>query len=225
MEVSGEYVFDAPREMVWEALQDPEVLGKVMPGGQGFEEVGENEYAGMLDVKVGPVQGKFKGQIVLSDLVAPESYAMSVDGKGAPGFVKANGSMKLTEQGDQTHIAYEGTARIGGRIASVGQRLLDASAKSIIRQSLEGLNEYFKAEQAREAVIEEAQAAGATAEEAAEAAARAHIPEYRPPSQSAVAYNVARDVAGDLIPPAYRPVVITVLVMIFICMLLRRRSS
>lgn len=225
MEVNGEYVFDAPREKVWEALQDPEVLGSVMPGGQGFEKVGENEYSGILNVKVGPVQGKFKGQIVLSDLVAPESYNMAVDGKGAPGFVKAEGSMKLTEQGEQTHLAYEGTARVGGRIASVGQRLLDVSAKSIIRQSLEGLNEYFKAEEVRDAAIEAAEAAGATPEEAAAAAAKVEVPEYKPPSQTMVAMNVAKDVADEFVPASYRPVLITIVVMLIICMLLRRRDS
>lgn len=225
MDVNGEYVFDAPREMVWEALKDPDVLGQVMPGGQGFQEVGENEYTGTLNVKVGPVQGKFDGHITLADLVAPESYSMTVDGKGAPGFVNAEGSMKLTDQGEKTHLAYEGTARIGGRIASVGQRLLDASAKSIIRQSLEGLNEYLKAEQAVEEVVEEAIAAGASAEEAAEIASRVERPAYEPPSQTTVTMNVARDVYNDMVPEKYRPIVITVVVMLIICLLLRRRRS
>jgi len=116
MEVGGEYTFDAPQELVWKALQDPEVLSSAMPGGEGFKEVGENEYAGKLNIKVGPVQGKFSGNIKLSDIVEPTSYNMAVNGRGAPGFVKAEGSMRLTGQGDTTDMAYEGTARIGGRI-------------------------------------------------------------------------------------------------------------
>ena len=122
MKLAGDYVFDAPQELVWKALQDPDVLSTAMPGGEGFEEVGENEYAGNLKVKVGPVQGVFKGNIKLEDIVEPESYTMIVDGKGAPGFVKATGNLKLSPEGEaKTRIDYEGEAKVGGcRPASDG---------------------------------------------------------------------------------------------------------
>ena len=216
MKVAGEYTFDAPQDLVWEALQDPDVLSNAMPGGEGFTEVGENEYEGNLNVKVGPVQGKFKGNIKLMDIVAPESYTMEVDGKGAPGFVKATGSLKLTPQGDKTNMVYDDEAKVGGRIASVGQRLLDASSKSIIRQSLDGLNDYLKVQYAARTTAE---AAGATEEEAAEAVAQAEVPEYKPPSQTSVAMNVAKDVAGDMIPPRYRPALIALGIVILLVVL------
>ncbi|HRQ39878.1 MAG TPA: carbon monoxide dehydrogenase subunit G [Chloroflexota bacterium] len=216
MIVEGEYTFDAPQDLVWQALQDPDVLSSAMPGGEGFTAVGENEYEGNLNVKVGPVQGKFKGNIKLTDIVAPESYTMQVDGKGAPGFVKAVGSLKLTPDGERTHIAYHGDAQVGGRIASVGQRLLDTSAKSIIRQSLDGLNEYLKVQVA----VRAAEAAGASAEEAA-AIAEAEMPTYTPPSQTAVAMNVAKDVVGDLVPPPYRPLLIGGVVLLVLLILYR----
>ena len=217
MKVAGEYIFDAPQDLVWEALQDPDVLSNAMPGGEGFAEVGENEYEGNLNVKVGPVQGKFKGSIKLTDVVAPDSYTMQVDGKGAPGFVKATGSLKLSPEGDdKTHMVYEGEAKIGGRIASVGQRLLDASSKSIIRQSLEGLNDYLKVQVAARATSETTDTAE---EEAAEAVAPAAVPEYTPPSQTSVAMNVAKDVAGDMIPPRYRPALIGLVVVIILVIL------
>ena len=216
MKVAGEYTFDAPQDLVWQALQDPDVLSNAMPGGDSFTEVGENEFEGLLNVKVGPVQGKFKGNIKLMDIVAPDSYTMEVDGKGAPGFVKATGSLKLTPDGDKTHMVYDGDAKIGGRIASVGQRLLDASSKSIIRQSLEGLNEYLTVQAAARAAAE---SAGASEEEIAEAVAQAEVPEYKPPSQTAVAANVAKDVAGDLIPPKLRPVLIIIGVLILLAIL------
>ena len=217
MKIAGNYIFDAPPNLVWKALQDPDVLSSAMPGGEGFEEVGENEYAGNLKVKVGPVQGVFKGNIKLEDIVEPVSYTMIVDGKGAPGFVKATGSLQLTPDGDgKTRIDYDGEAKVGGRIASVGQRLMDASAKSIIRQSLDGLNEYLKVQTA---VQSAAQDAGASEEEVTEAVAQAEVPEYKPPSQTAVAANVAKDVAGDLIPPKYRPILIGVVVLTILAIL------
>ncbi|MCA9969673.1 MAG: carbon monoxide dehydrogenase subunit G [Anaerolineales bacterium] len=205
MEINGEYTFDAPLDLVWQALQDPDVLSSAMPGGEGFEEVGENEYAGRLNVKVGPVQGKFNGNIKLTDVVDLQGYRIEVDGKGAPGFVKAEGRLQLTGQGAQTHMAYEGEARIGGRIASVGQRLLDASAKSIIRQSLEGLNAYL---QAQVAAADGAAAADEGADKRIEEVAPAMPPGYVPPSQTQVALTVAKDVFEDLVPEAYRPAVL-----------------
>ena len=220
MEISGEYTFDAPRELVWQALNNPEVLSSIVPGSEGLEESGENEYIGNLNIKVGPVQGKFKGQINMTNLVEPESYHLDVDGKGAPGFVKANGDVKLADQEDKTLMTYEGTARVGGRIASVGQRLLDSSAKSIIRQSLEGLNEYLKTQVAAQ---EAAVALGATEEEAAEAAEQVEMPIYEPPSQTAVAMNVARDVADDLLPAQYRPIALIGIAAIIIVILLVMR--
>lgn len=216
MEIVGEYIFDAPQEMVWQALQDPQVLASVMPGGDEFETVGENKYAGLLTIKVGPVQGKFKGNITLSDIVPPESYRMEVDGKGPPGFIKANGGLKLSDQGDKTHMAYEGQAQVGGRIASVGQRLLDASAKSIVRQSLEGLNEYLKTRAAAQVAAEET---GTSAKEVAAAVANAEMPEFKPPSQTSVAVNVAKDVAGDIVPPRAQPILIIVAAIVVILIL------
>lgn len=224
MKLSGEYTFDAPQELVWEALQDPNVLSSVMPGAHDFAEVGENSYSGMLNIKVGPVQGDFQGKIELSDIVPPQSYHIDVNGQGAPGFVKAEGHMELTGQGNKTHMAYEGEARIGGRIASVGQRLLDASARSIVRQSLDGLNEYLQLqmaaqEQAAATAEEDAVARGGTEGAAREeSAAPQEELAYRAPSQSQVALNVIRDVVGDMVPPRYRPVLVAIIVLLIVAL-------
>jgi carbon monoxide dehydrogenase subunit G len=221
MEISGEYIFDAPQDLVWEALQDPEVLSNAMPGGEGFAEVGDNEFEGNLKIKVGPVQGVFKGNIKLVDVVPPDSYRMEVDGKGAPGFVKAVGGLKLTPQGDKTHMAYEGSAQVGGRIASVGQRLMDTSAKSIIRQSLEGLNDYLKvqvAQRAAVAAVEEVVDGEVVGEETA-VPIPTPVPTYKPPSQTQVAMNVAKDVANDIIPAKYWPYLIGLVVVLIILLI------
>ncbi|MCC6605925.1 MAG: carbon monoxide dehydrogenase subunit G [Anaerolineae bacterium] len=221
MEISGEYIFDAPQDLVWEALQDPEVLSNAMPGGEGFAEVGDNEFEGNLKIKVGPVQGVFKGNIKLVDVVPPDSYRMEVDGKGAPGFVKAVGGLKLTPQGDKTHMAYEGSAQVGGRIASVGQRLMDTSAKSIIRQSLEGLNDYLKVQVAQRAattaVKEVVEGEVVVAETAVPIPTP--VPTYKPPSQTQVAMNVAKDVANDIIPAKYWPYLIGLVVVLIILLI------
>lgn len=213
MKVAGDYTFDAPQELVWEALQDPEVLASIMPGCEELELVGDNEYEGALTIKVGPVQGKFKGNVKLEDINPPESYSMTVDGKGAPGFVRGKGGLKLTAQGEKTLMEYEGDAQVGGRIASVGQRLLDSSAKSIVKQSLEGLNAVMKSRVAA--------AEGDGAGESAEGATAPTSPqvEIKAPSQIGFAANVAQDVASDLIPAKYRPFLIGGAVVLLIIVL------
>ena len=217
MDLSGDFIFDAPQEITWKALQDPDVLASVMPGGEDFREVGENEYSGSLNIKIGPVQGKFKGTIKLSDIADPESYSIQVDGKGAPGFIKANGSLKLTGQDGKTHMAYEGSAQVGGRIASVGQRLVETSAKSIIRQSLDGLNEYLKVQMAADQLAE---AAGSSADETIEISEPV-VPRYTPPSQAEVALNVFQDVFNDFVPSQYRPVVLASFAILLILIIYR----
>ncbi|HVO44386.1 MAG TPA: carbon monoxide dehydrogenase subunit G [Aggregatilineales bacterium] len=221
MDISGNFTFDAPREMVWKALQDPNVLGSIMPGGQGFEQVGENQFAGVLQIKVGPVQGTFQGQIELSDVKPPESYQIQVDGKGAPGFVKATGNLHLEARDGQTYMDYAGQAQIGGRIASVGQRLLDTSARSIIRQSLDGLNEYLKVQVAQQAQVQQPAAVPSASVPATAQApmAAAPIAAYKPPSQTQLALNVARDVFNDLIPASYRPVAIGAVVVLVLLLI------
>jgi carbon monoxide dehydrogenase subunit G len=111
MEINGDFIFDAPQELTWQAIQDVDVLASIMPGGEDFKQVGENEYSGLLNIKVGPVQGKFTGTIKLSDIIPLEGYSIQVDGKGSPGFVKASGSLKLTAEGDKTHMTYTGAPR------------------------------------------------------------------------------------------------------------------
>ena len=190
MKVEGEYLFDVAPQQVWEGLLDPGVLAATMPGCEKLELVGDNQYEGTLNIKVGPVQGKFQGKIQLEDIRPPEGYTMKVDGRGAPGFVKATATVGLSGEGDQTRLRYDGDAQVGGRIASVGQRLLDSSAKAIIKQSLDGLNDTLKA-----------RSSAAGGNEAVETA----VLTPQPPSQTEFAARVAKEVAKDLIP---KPVLI-----------------
>lgn len=206
MKVEGDYLFDVGQDEVWNGLLDPEVLAATMPGCERLELVGENQYEGDLNIKVGPVQGLFKGKIDLEDIDPPTGYTMKVDGRGAPGFVKATASVALSEEEGQTRMSYKGDAQVGGRIASVGQRLLDSSAKAIIKQSLEGLNDTLKARSA----------AAATESGSGSDSAPASVPAPQAPTQAEFAANVAKEVAKDLIP---RPVMIAAVIVIVLIIL------
>lgn len=144
MKLAGDYILDAPRELVWRALLDPDVLSKTLPGCEDLREVGENQYEGRLKMKVGPVQGVFEGEVQLNNLDAPNSYDLTIDGKGAPGFMNGNGTLTLTDDPGGTKLTYEIDAQVGGRIASIGQRLVESSAKVITKQGLKGLDKQIQ---------------------------------------------------------------------------------
>lgn len=198
MDLAGSYTFEAPRDVVWQSLLDPDVLARTMPGCERLEQIGDNEYKGTLKIKVGPVQGKFQGVVTLFDIQAPDRYSMSVDGKGAPGFMKGEGAVKLEAQGDSTVMHYSGTAQVGGRIASVGQRLLDSSAKALTRQSLDNLHEQIKAR------LQPAQPEMVSAAAPSQPQPKA-APEPKAPSQTEFAMGVAKNMLDDLVPEEQRP--------------------
>jgi len=170
MKLEGNYLFEASVAEVWSALFDPVILAAVMPGCEKLDLV-DGQYVGEIKVKVGPIQGKFTGKVDLKDKVEPESYTMIVDGRGAPGFVKATAAVKLVAEGESTRVFYDTDAQVGGKIASVGQRLLEASARAIVAQSLEGLHTNIKL---RAAAYREAAASkgGETASQIAGAASQ-----------------------------------------------------
>lgn len=200
MKLEGSHPFNAPRDIVWPLLQDPEVLASVMPGCEKLEQIGENEYQGILKIKVGPVQGKFNGKVKITDINEPQSYNIAVDGKGAPGFVKGNGGLVLVEEDGQTILQYEGDAQVGGRLASVGQRLLDTSAKAIVRQGLEGLEQ-------------QVQARMTPVTENGDAAPAEFVPPP-PPSQIEFATGVAKNMMDDMLAEEKRDELINKLIIL-----------
>ncbi len=145
MHIEGSYDFKHARELVWDALMDLEVLGSIIPGSQGLEEIGENKYQSKLAVKVGPVNGKFEASFELADVAPPQSYRLLVEGKGPAGHVSGAGTIELSQENGVTVMHYAGDARIGGKIAAVGQRLLDAAAKQVARQALRKLSRQVEA--------------------------------------------------------------------------------
>ncbi|MFC2030830.1 carbon monoxide dehydrogenase subunit G [Chloroflexota bacterium] len=182
MKLEGEYTFDGPREEVWKIVRDPEVLATALPGTQSLEQISENEYAGKMHVRIGPVSGVFSGRIIVTDEVPPESCTLEVNGRGAPGFAKGTGHVNLIDQGDQaTLLKYEGDMQVGGKLASVGQRLIDTASRSMIRQGLDSLNNSLRARMQAE-------------EEGTEV-------EYVAPSEAEFAAAVARDMAKEMFTP------------------------
>ncbi|MDX1616791.1 MAG: carbon monoxide dehydrogenase subunit G, partial [Candidatus Promineifilaceae bacterium] len=150
MKLQGSYTIAAPRESVWEAIMDPEVLVKALPGAQDLEQIDENVYKAQMKIRVGPVQGLFNGKVSLDDVRHLEGYHLAVDGRGAPGFVKGEGDLTLRDEGEATVLDYSGDVQVGGRLASVGQRLMESSAQAMIRQSLESLETQVQARAAGE---------------------------------------------------------------------------
>jgi len=174
MKLEGEYVFIGPREAVWDLVRDPEVLATALPGAQSLNRISDSEYEGMMNIRIGPVTGAFAGSVVVSDEIPPDSYTLSVEGKGKPGWAKGSGHVQLSEHADGTTLmVYDGDIQIGGRLANVGQRLIDSVSKSIIRQGLEVLNKALQARMAAESGAEEV--------------------EFKPPSEAKFAASVAKD--------------------------------
>ena len=139
MRIAGNYTFEATREEVWSAINDPEVLAHTIPGCQRLDQVGENEYESVLKVGLQAVRGTYTGKVKIDNIVPFESYDIHVDGKGSSGFLKGVGGVKLRSEGATTILDYGGEAQIGGTIASVGQRLIDGASKTLINQSLKAL--------------------------------------------------------------------------------------
>jgi len=167
MQIQGSHTFSAPRHAVWDALLDPTILSMALPGGEQLEKISDNEYKAAMNVKVGPVQGKFDGKVELSNIVAPDSYRMKVSGQGAPGFLNGEGNVTLSDVEGGTLMSYVGDAQVGGRIAGVGQRLIESTAKSIIKQGLAALDTQIQARVALQPVASAAETISAAAEEVA----------------------------------------------------------
>ena len=132
MEMSGEYRIPAPRETVWLALNDPAVLKDCIPGCQSLEKLSDTEMTAKVQAKVGPVRATYIGQVTLSNIDPPRGYTISGEGKGGvAGFAKGGADVSLEEAGDDTLLRYTAKAQVGGKLAQIGARLIDATAKQL----------------------------------------------------------------------------------------------
>jgi len=132
MEMTGEFRISAPRQRVWEGLNDPEVLKQCIPGCQTLEKVSDTEFNGRVVASVGPVRATFGGKVTLSDLDPPQGYTISGEGSGGvAGFAKGGAKVNLAEDGAATVLTYVVQAQVGGKLAQVGSRLIDGVARKM----------------------------------------------------------------------------------------------
>jgi carbon monoxide dehydrogenase subunit G len=140
MKVAGQYEVPAPQQKVWEALQDPETLAKTLPGCEGLEPIGPDEYKMKMKLAMASVQGLFDGKVRLKDPEPPTKYKLEVEGQGKVGFVKGGGEFRLEPTDGGTMVHYSGDLHVGGMIAGVGQRLMDMTSKMMIKRFFSSLS-------------------------------------------------------------------------------------
>ena len=190
MDMKGEYRIPAPREAVWEALNDPEVLAACIPGCQELTKTSDTTFEATVQAKVGPVKAKFSGAVALSDIDPPNGYTISGEGKGgAAGFAKGGAKVALAEDAGETVLTYDVDANVGGKLAQIGSRLIDSTAKKMA-------NEFFGSFVEQVAARTGAPAAAEAAETAAQPAAETAAPEAA--AVKADAAKAAIDAATDV---------------------------
>jgi len=133
MEMTGEQIIPASQQATWQALNDPEFLKSCVPGCESMEQAGPNEYVVRMVARIGPVSAKFQGRMTLSEVHPPESYALSFEGQGGVhGFAKGSARVALrATSADETVLTYQAKANVGGKLAQIGSRLVDAAAQKV----------------------------------------------------------------------------------------------
>src|SRR5712692_10913404 len=145
MKIEGSHEIPAPRDRVWSAFLDPEILSTAIPGCEKLESIGPDEYKAVMKVGVGPVKGTFEGKVRLSDQEPPHRYRMAIEGSGGPGFVRGEAAMELAPVEGGTRVSYNADVQIGGLIASVGQRMLGGVSRMMLDQFFNRMAEILSA--------------------------------------------------------------------------------
>ncbi len=129
MDVTGTYTFNAAPDRVWALMLDPAAIAACIPGCESLEPDGENRYKAKITLGMAAITGTYEGTVVISDKVEPQSYRLSVEGQGRPGFVKGDAAISLRADGATTIVDVKGTVQTGGAIARLGQRLIGSASK------------------------------------------------------------------------------------------------
>ncbi len=135
MEMQGERRIPAPRQQVWERLNDPETLKQCIPGCESVEKISDTEFTAKVVARVGPVRASFSGKVTLSDLDPPSGYTITGEGTGGvAGFAKGSAKVELAEEGGETVMRYGAQGQVGGKLAQIGSRLIDATARKMAEE-------------------------------------------------------------------------------------------
>ncbi len=146
MEMSGEQLIPASQQQTWDALNDPEMLKQCVPGCESIDPIAENQYQVLMVARVGPVSAKFKGKLTISEMNPPNSYSIAFEGQGgAAGFAKGGANVRLSEEAGQTKLGYDVKANVGGKLAQIGSRLIDAAAKKVADEFFQNFNRKMSA--------------------------------------------------------------------------------
>lgn len=152
MDMTGSYDIPAPRQQVWEALNNPEVLKKSIPGCQSFEKLSDSDMRATVVMKIGPVKATFRGKVALSDIEVARGYRITGEGEGGvAGFAKGGAVVRLEDIPGGTRLTYEASADVGGKIAQLGARLIDGAAKKLADEFFESFSASFGAPMAQAA--------------------------------------------------------------------------
>ena len=141
MKIEASQELHAPRDRVYAALIDPEILRRCIPGCESLERTGENLFTASMKAGIGSIKGTFKGDVRLEETRPPEHYRLVINGKGIIGFAKGSADFVLEEKGPDTIVNYSGELQIGGTIAGVGQRMIQSAAKSMAAKFFAALEE------------------------------------------------------------------------------------
>jgi hypothetical protein len=141
LKISGNYILAAPQDKVYALMQDPVVLARAIPGCEGLEKIGDDEYRMKMKMALASFSGAFEGKVRITDQTPPASFRLVVEGSGKLGFMKGDGLLNLSASGEGTEVSYEGDAQVGGTMAAVGQRLIDGTARMMIKRFFDKLAE------------------------------------------------------------------------------------
>jgi carbon monoxide dehydrogenase subunit G len=187
MDMTGERRIPAPRQTVWEALNDPEVLKASIPGCESLEKLADDEMKATAAVKVGPISARFSGKVQLTDINAPNSYRISGEGQGGvAGFAKGGANVALADDGADTLLSYQVNAQVGGKLAQLGGRLIDATAKQMADAFFDRFSKQVQAMSPAAGSSPESVAPGPTA----------RVPAEQPPATVSVWSMIPREPFG-----------------------------
>ncbi len=162
MEMTGERRIPAPRQKVWDALNDPEILKQCIAGCESLDKTSDTEFSARVTSRVGPVTAKFTGKVALSDVDPPNGYTISGEGQGGvAGFAKGGAKVQLADDGGGTLLTYEANGTVGGKLAQIGSRLIDSTARKMADDFFDKFAEAVGGAEPEEAVEEPAEASAA----------------------------------------------------------------